>query len=77
MHTHTITEKWLAGNTMLEERDDWQPGDRSPQYQTVAGHRCACGNIYRIGQRVSVIHGTHGGKPHFWAECDNCGTAMF
>jgi len=75
--THKITEKWLAGNTFLEERDDWEPGDRAPQYVATPGHRCACGNIYRIGQRVSVTHGTLGGAPHFWATCDNCGSFMF
>jgi hypothetical protein len=75
--THTITAAWLGDTTILDERDGWEPGDRSPQYQSTPGYRCPCGNIYRIGQRVSVTRGTLGGAPHFWATCDNCGNFMF
>ena len=76
MKTHTITEKWLAGTTFLDEVDGWQPGDRVPQYHAVPGFRCNCGNIYRVGQKVIVTHGTLNGKPHFWATCGNCGNYM-
>ena len=72
-----ITEKWLASLTFLEECDDWKPGDRGPQYHSVPGYRCACGNIYRPGQKVATVSGSQDGKPHFWAQCNNCGTAMF
>ena len=73
----TVTLEWLAGHTMLQERDDWSPGDRSSQYESVPGYRCACGEIIRPGTKVSVVHGTLGGKKHCWSECPNCGKAMF
>ncbi len=73
----TITEAWLAGTTFLEEVEGWEPGDRGPQYQSTPGYRCACGNIYRVGQKVAAVQGSLNGKYHFWAECNNCEKAMF
>ena len=73
----TVTEKWLAGKTFLQEREDWTPVDRSNQYEATPGHRCNCGEIIRPGAQVEVLYGTQDGRSHFWAECPNCGTAMF
>lgn len=73
----TVTLQWLGENTLMQERDDWAPGDRGPQYESVPGYRCSCGEIIRPGAKVRTISGTLRGKPHFWAECPNCKKAMF